>query len=229
MNEFELRRNWIWLSLPCLRVTDLRKKPGGTLRPRWTGFTSMRVQGRMVSVSKWQVNCPNNSHSAFVIPTAIEISWVVGIWYSLDHAILVIPLWLLKPFQFQTSNQKVFFFLISLLYWIRFIQLWWSFLKIWRRFCLMTNIQWILLSWQMTVNKVELNFSWYYPCFSRFLNHPDFASPTFQTTSRTFQSSLNHLFSSFPSDLTSHTKVQSTMEIACFGIYSTVTRARLRH
>ena len=37
---------------PCLRVTDLRKKPGGTLRPRWTGFTSMRVQGRMVSVSK---------------------------------------------------------------------------------------------------------------------------------------------------------------------------------
>lgn len=71
---------------PCLRVTDLRKKPGGTLRPRWTGFTSMRVQGRMVSVSKWQVNCPNNSHSAFVIPTAIEISWVVGIRYSLDHS-----------------------------------------------------------------------------------------------------------------------------------------------
>lgn len=47
---------------PCLRVTDLRKKPGGTLRPRWTGFTSMRVQGLMVSVSKWQVHCPNSSH-----------------------------------------------------------------------------------------------------------------------------------------------------------------------
>lgn len=116
---------------PCLRVTDLRKKPGGTLRPRWTGFTSMRVQGLMVSVSKWQVHCPNSSHSAFVIPTATEISWVVGIWYSLDHMILVIPLWLLKPFQFQTSNQKI----LSLLYWILFIQLWWSFLKIWRRFC----------------------------------------------------------------------------------------------
>lgn len=134
-----------------------------------------------------------------------------------------------KALSVSNFKPKGFFFLISLLYWIRFIQLWWSFLKIWRRFCLMTNIQWIPLSWQMTVNKVELNFSWYYPCFSHFLNHPDFASPTFQTTSRTFQSSLNHLFSSFPSDLTSHTKVQSTMEIACFGIYSTVTRARLRH
>lgn len=100
---------------PCLRVTDLRKKPGGTLRPRWTGFTSMRVQGRMVSVSKWQVNCPNNSCSAFVIPTAIEISWVVGIWYSLDHTILVIPLWLLKPFQFQTSNQKVYSYFFAVL------------------------------------------------------------------------------------------------------------------
>ena len=216
-----LDTSFVWMNLsygetdsdyrlfPCLRVTDLRKKPGGTLRPRWTGFTSMRVQGLMVSVSKWQVNCPNTSQSAFIIPTAIEISWVVGIFarsYDLGNSALTLKA--LSVSNFKTKG----FFLISLLYWIRFIQLWWSFLKIWWRFCLMTNIQWILLSWQMTLNKGELNFSWFYPCFSRFLNHRDFASPTFQTTSRTFQSSLNHLFSSFPSDLTCHTKVLSTLD-----------------
>lgn len=120
-----LDTSFVWMNLsygetesdyrlfPCLRLTDLRKKPGGTLRPRWTGFTSMRVQGLMVSVSKWQVNCPNTSHSAFIIPTAIEISWVVGIFarsYDLGNSALTLKA--LSVSNFKTKGFFSYFFAV---------------------------------------------------------------------------------------------------------------------
>ena len=39
------------INVAGLFFKDTRRKPGETLKLHWTGFTSMRVQGRTVSVS----------------------------------------------------------------------------------------------------------------------------------------------------------------------------------